>query len=206
MGDLGTHLLALRIHVGLRAFLIDAVDIVEVIPQVTLQSIEGGDPRLAGLLVYRGKIVPVLDWAWILESRPARDQLSTRIVLVRESRTETAERLVGLLAEQVTEIRQYPRDRVRPLSVPLARAPFVREMVVEGTEVVPIIDVPQLLTHARAGNLADSALASSASSAASSVDPWAESPVARMAMPTEVDPLDEGLLDAKPLDGEVRSE
>ena len=82
---------------------------------------------LAGLLGYRGKVIPVIDLGLLLNSAPCRDCLSTRIILVNDapgdhnsatgppasvgtghphSPTAPARdaRLLGLIGEQVSDL------------------------------------------------------------------------------------------------------
>ena len=49
------------------------------------RSIPHAPSFLAGLLGFRGKVIPVIDLGLLLSSVPCRDCLSTRIILVNDA-------------------------------------------------------------------------------------------------------------------------
>jgi chemotaxis signal transduction protein len=92
-------MLGLLIRIGSSRFAIDARNVVEVVPRVDLHPAAPGSPAMAGLLRYRGLVVPVIDLNEHHLQTPCPRQLSTRIILAR---CGGAARMVGFLAEQVT--------------------------------------------------------------------------------------------------------
>ena len=100
--------------------------IVEIVPRVELRSVPHAPVFLAGLLGYRGHVVPVIDLCLLLDVAPCRDCLSTRIILVsvapndpnqsKPDRGESGEgrrltpdqkqptNLLGLIAEHVSDL------------------------------------------------------------------------------------------------------
>jgi len=92
-------MMALLFKVKDDRFGLNVVNIVEVIPSVSLQKIPRAPAYVAGLLNYRGAVVPVVDLGQLIDCQPVRVCLSSRIILVK---TENSGR-VGLLAEGVTE-------------------------------------------------------------------------------------------------------
>ncbi|MFC1750552.1 chemotaxis protein CheW [Pseudomonadota bacterium] len=80
-------------------FGLNVINIVEVIPSVPLQKIPKAPFYMAGLLNYRGGVVPVVDLGYLIDEHPVRNCLSSRIIMVRTSNNGR----VGLLAESVTE-------------------------------------------------------------------------------------------------------
>jgi chemotaxis-related protein WspB len=94
-------MLGLLVRIGETRFALDAREVVEVVPRVPLHPPPPGQPALAGLLFYRGQVVPVVDIKQLLLGTPCPQQLSTRILLARcAGRTPP---LVGFIAEHVTE-------------------------------------------------------------------------------------------------------
>jgi chemotaxis-related protein WspB len=93
-------MLGLLIRIGSSRFAIDARNVVEVVPRVDLHPAPPGSPAIAGLLRYRGQVVPVIDLNQHHLHTSCPLQLSTRIILARCG-AEPA-RMVGFLAEQVT--------------------------------------------------------------------------------------------------------
>ena len=78
-------MLLLTFTAGANRYAIDVARVVELVPRVELRSIPHAPPFLAGLLGYRGKVVPVIDLGLLLGSAPCRDCLSTRIILVNDA-------------------------------------------------------------------------------------------------------------------------
>ena len=127
-------MLLLTFIAGANRYAIDVARVVELVPKVELRSIPHAPPYLAGLLGYRGKVVPVIDLGLLMGTAPCRDCLSTRIILVNDApgdhnhgkddpddSSENRRRspanpmpdssLLGLIGEQVSE-RDHLRHRV----------------------------------------------------------------------------------------------
>ena len=96
-------MLALTFHVGPERVAIDVRHVREVIPRVRLTSILGSAAWVAGVFIYRGQAVPVIDLHKLIGAGPCPDRLSSRICLVPHP--ASPDRLVGLLATQVVEVR-----------------------------------------------------------------------------------------------------
>ena len=78
-------MLFLTFTVGTNRYAVDVTRVVEVVPRVELRTVPHAPAFLAGLLGYRGNIVPVIDLSLLLGTTPSRDRLSTRIILVNDS-------------------------------------------------------------------------------------------------------------------------
>jgi chemotaxis-related protein WspB len=99
--------LALCLSIRDELYAIPARNVVEVVPQVLLRSLPGAPGYVAGLLAYRGALLPVVDLSRRLIDVASRNMLSTRIVVV--SRASGAEPVrYGLLTERVADIRRLP--------------------------------------------------------------------------------------------------
>lgn len=105
----------LHLRVGGERYAIPTAHVVEVVPAVPLRGVPGTPPEVAGLLSYRGQIVPVVDLARRLGREPAPAAHSTRIVVCdRAVATHSAgpatasmtgdRRLLGVLAADVTRV------------------------------------------------------------------------------------------------------
>lgn len=95
-------MLVLLISLGETQYAIDCKQIVEVISLVRLQNIAQMPEYVAGLLNYRGQIIPVIDLCQLLVNNQYEQKLNTRIIIVKFNQQETVY-LLGLIAEQVTE-------------------------------------------------------------------------------------------------------
>lgn len=87
-------------HAGGSRFAIESRHVIEVLPRLSLHRLGGSPPWFPGLLICRGAAIGVIDLVQLVEGRPCRDHLGSRIVLARIER-ESAERRVGILAERV---------------------------------------------------------------------------------------------------------
>src|SRR5688572_27751379 len=96
-------MLALAFNVGKDRFALRCADVVEVVPRVHLRDIPHAPEYIAGMFTYRGQIVPVIDLGLLLWKAPCADRMSTRIVLVRYPPPPGPSKVIGLLAERVTE-------------------------------------------------------------------------------------------------------
>lgn len=85
----------LQLSVGGQRYALPSRCVVEVVPAVPLRSVPGAARGLAGLLAYRGRIVPVVDLGEAFGGQAAAARLSTRIAVCDP---EGASRPVGAYA------------------------------------------------------------------------------------------------------------
>jgi len=106
-------MLFLLFRLGNDRYALDAGRVAEVLPLVAVTAIPQAPEGVAGLFNYRGAPVPAIDLSQLTIGRPARRRLNTRIVLVNVPDAHGSTRLLGLIAEQVTEtVRRDPSDFV----------------------------------------------------------------------------------------------
>jgi chemotaxis-related protein WspB len=145
-------MLALTFQIGRSRLALDTRWVKEVVPRVPLQPLDCGPPWLAGVFVYRGQIVPVLDLHRLVGAGDCPPHLSSRIILVPH-RHDGEDRLLGLLAAQVADLREFPAG-VRPargLTEP-GRAEL-GPLLVDGGEVIHLLEPHRLLPEAVQGQL-----------------------------------------------------
>jgi len=95
--------LALAFRAGAADLAIRARQVIEVLPRMPLRETSLAPSAVVGLLPYRGTLTPVVDLCLLVAGRPASAQLGTRIIVVRIG-DGAAQRMVGLLAEDVSEL------------------------------------------------------------------------------------------------------
>ncbi|MBK1883910.1 chemotaxis protein CheW [Luteolibacter pohnpeiensis] len=106
-------------------YAISSRQIEEVIPFARLKSMPHSHPAFAGLLNFRGKPVPVLDFNVLLDLSPVEPCFVSRIMLCKVTLESGVSRLLGLLAEKVTETRNLAEIRfIDPGSLP-ANADYI---------------------------------------------------------------------------------
>jgi chemotaxis-related protein WspB len=136
----------LTFQIGGDRLALDTRQVREVVPRVRLQRAASASapPWLAGLFVYRGAVVPVLDLHRLLGAGECPAHLSSRIVLVPMQRGG-GESLLGLLAAGVADVRDVaPSDRpLSGLSAP--GQPDLGRTLVDGDGILHLLDLDRLL-------------------------------------------------------------
>jgi chemotaxis-related protein WspB len=145
-------MLLLMFTAGGNQYAVDVARVVELVPRVELRKVPHAPVFLAGLLGYRGKVVPVIDLGLLLDGGPCRDCLSTRIIVVndspghqnrwnqhRESSHEQtrkapaisipAPNLLGLIAEQVSDLTYIRSEQIIPAPVQLPQTSYLGPIV-----------------------------------------------------------------------------
>ncbi|MBU4201291.1 MAG: chemotaxis protein CheW [Verrucomicrobia bacterium] len=120
---------------------LDASRIIEVVPLASLKHVPHAPEGMAGLLNYRGTIVPVMDLSALLTGTPSRARLSTRIVLVDVSPEDSpAPRILGFMAERVTETIRYREQDLQVSGVAVPGAPYLGKIMLDQYAMVQRID------------------------------------------------------------------
>lgn len=158
-------MLLLTFTVAGEPYALDVAGIIELVPRVELRAIPHAPAYLAGLLGYRGEVVPVIDLGLLLGSSPSADRLSTRIILVKSApggqnrgeepprgQERDGGRVLGLIAERVIDLVPVGPERITPAPVHLPQAPYLDAVarLDGGFGFVPLIAVSKLslvITH-----------------------------------------------------------
>ena len=127
-------------------YALPAREVFEVLPMLEVKLIPQAPPAVRGAFDFRGQPVPLIDLSQLALGRPSREQLSTRIVLVEQPDGRGGTRLLGLLAEQVTEtMRRNPED-FREAGVEVQDARWLGPVTSDEGGLVQRVEVAQLLT------------------------------------------------------------
>src|SRR6266850_7265452 len=106
-------MLFLLFQLGNDRYALEASRVVEVVPLLALKQLPQAPKGVAGIFNYRGQPVPAVDLCTLALGQPARERLSTRIIIVKLPGAGGTELLVGLVAEHATEmLRKEPGDFV----------------------------------------------------------------------------------------------
>ncbi len=104
-------MLFLLFQLGQDRYVLDASQIAEVVPLLSITPIPQAPPGVAGICNYHGLLVPVIDISALLLSQPAQRRLSTRILLVYYPDDNGEKQLLGFIAEKAVEtVRREPTD------------------------------------------------------------------------------------------------
>ncbi len=122
---------------------LDVADVVELVPYVSMQSLPKAPEYIPGLMNYRGKIVPVVDLAMLINNSPVRQLMSSRIILIKPVKSNR--RYVGLLAENVTEIIRVTEDDFTDTGIDPESSAFVEKVVMHPDGLIQYVDISKLL-------------------------------------------------------------
>jgi chemotaxis-related protein WspB len=135
-------MLVLTFQIGGERLALDIRSVKEVVPRVRLERPAGAPDWLAGVFVYRGRIIPVLDLHRLVGSGECPPHLSSRIILVPSG---DGEQLVGLLAAQVADLREVDAS-ARPLTgFTAAGRVDLGPVLADGGGVLRLLDLDRLL-------------------------------------------------------------
>jgi chemotaxis-related protein WspB len=137
-------MLVLTFQIGSDRLALDVRRVREVVPRVRLQQVTGSPSWLVGVFIYRGNVVPVIDLHRLIGVEDYAHHLSTRIILVPHA-VEGQERLVGLLAAQVADIREMAAPPKQNSRFVKTEAPDLGSVVVDGREIIHLVDLDRLL-------------------------------------------------------------
>ena len=138
-------MLTLLFTLGDQRYGIPGSSLLEIIPVVSLRTMPHVPAYVAGLLNYRGVVVPVIDLCQLTEARPCRKLLSTRIIVSKYRRGDL-EHPLGLMAERVTETMRLSEEDLNDPGLRLDEAPFLGKVSVPSEESsVQLIEIDRLL-------------------------------------------------------------
>lgn len=140
-------MLFLLFQLGEDRYALEAGQAVEVIPFVALKRIPHAPRGVAGVFNYRGRPVPAVDLCELTFGRPARERLSTRIIVVSFPGPQGRTQWTGLIAEHATGmIRREPGQFV-PSGVELGHAPYLGPVIMDEQGVIQLLHPEHLLTE-----------------------------------------------------------
>src|SRR5947207_14959999 len=118
-------MLFLLFQLGNDRYALEASRVVEVLPLLDIKQLPQSVKGLAGIFNYRGQPVPALDLCQLASGQPARERLSTRIIIVNCPDAGGSHHLLGLIAENATSmLRKDPKEFADP-GLKLDVAPYL---------------------------------------------------------------------------------
>jgi chemotaxis-related protein WspB len=141
----GVPVLVLTFQVGREQLALDLRRVREVVPRVRLEPVSGAPDWLAGVFVYRGGVVPVVDLHRLAGGGECPAHLSSRVILVPHGGDG---RLVGLLATQVADIRDIALAEAPPASLTAEGRSDLGPVIADGAGVLRLLDPDRLLPDA----------------------------------------------------------
>jgi chemotaxis-related protein WspB len=120
--------LFLKLQVGGAGYLLDAAQVVRVLPLTDIKSIPHAPAAIVGCFEYQGAVVPLIDLTQLVLGRPAPRHLSTRLILVPFGPGKGPggrDNLLGLMAEKATETIRIDPAQFTAAGVTTDAAPYM---------------------------------------------------------------------------------
>lgn len=130
----------LLFYVGDNGYAIDSRYIIYIVPHVDLKKIPSMPSYFAGLLNLGGKAIPVVDFCQIIEQRPTRFLLSSRIMLVKDPRAHS-ELILGILGEKMKELIDVKKDEFKSTDFSSASFPYLNRVLSKNEEMIQYLDL-----------------------------------------------------------------
>ena len=134
---------------GENHYAISARQVVEVISLVKLQKLSQAPKYIAGLLNYRGDIIPIIDLCELLTKNQYSHKFSTRIIIVNYMSGQQTPYLLGLIAEKATETLNIQETDLNRSRIP-GDSPFYLGEIITGQQgMILCIQVESLLSESQ---------------------------------------------------------
>jgi chemotaxis-related protein WspB len=132
-------MLFLLFQLGDDRYALEATHTVEVMPFVAVKRIPQSPRGVAGVFNYRGRPVPALDLCQLTLGRPARELLSTRIIVVNFADAVGKIQWAGLIAEQATGMMRREASEFIDPGVTVAAAPYLGPVLTDERGVIQLL-------------------------------------------------------------------
>lgn len=146
-------MLMLTFSLGEDQYAISARQVVEVISLVKLQKLSQAPKYTAGLLNYRGSIIPIIDLCELLTKNQHSHKFSTRIIVVNYMSDQQMPYLLGLIAEKVTETLNIQETDLTHSRIPVDSPFYVGEIIKTEQGMILCIQVESLLSESQLKSL-----------------------------------------------------
>lgn len=126
-------------------YLLEAKDIIEIVPFANLKRVPKAPPYVAGLLNYRGDTVPVIDICYLMSDKLCELKLSSRIALVNH-KNDTGESIcIGLLMEHLTETVRFNENDFSDSGVNLNDNPYLGKVIIDDDRIAQLVDIRKVI-------------------------------------------------------------
>ena len=139
-------MLLILFQIGAHHYGLNTDNIVEIIPAIPLRSLPGTPEYLAGIFDYRGEIVPVIDISTLTIKKPAKVRLSTRIILFKFNFEKDQSRIIGLLAENMTDTLEVDPSKIQDTGITASDAPHLGPIIEYEDKLIQCVDIQKLIS------------------------------------------------------------
>ena len=138
-------MLLLTMNIGAERYALDAKYIIEVIPLIKIEHVPRVDACISGIFNYRGAPVPVIDLCMFFENRQCSTHLSSRIILTQIKTPDGNDKVIGLIAESMTEVIKCDARDFSSNGIKSDKAAFLQYVYQYGDEILQIIDIMKVI-------------------------------------------------------------
>lgn len=138
-------MLFMQFTIGKDRYLLEARNIIEIVPYVNLKRIPKAPPYVAGLLNYRGDAIPVIDICYLMGDKPCELRLSSRIALVNHKNDAGESICIGLLMEHLTETVRFNEDDFSDSGVNLNDNSCLGKVIIDNDRIVQWVDIRKVI-------------------------------------------------------------
>ena len=138
-------MLFMQFTIDANRYLLEARDVIEVVPFACLKQIPKAPPYVAGLLNYRGVTVPVIDIAYLMSDKLSDQKLSTRIALVNHKNSNGESSCIGLLIEHLTETVRFDESDFSDSGVNLKDNPYLGKVIIDQNSIVQLVNIREII-------------------------------------------------------------
>lgn len=139
-------ILLLKFKIGDKYYALNTENIAEVIPAVSLRQIPGTPTFFSGIFDYRGLIVPVIDLTQLTIGQPVTIRLSTRIILTNFTLVNGRKSILGLMAEDMTDIIDVDETAFQDTGILSQNAPYLGPIFQIDNQFIQSIELDRLLS------------------------------------------------------------
>jgi len=138
-------MLFLQFKIGGEKYLIEANDVMEIVPFAHLKKVPMAPAYVAGLLNYRGASIPVIDVCYLMSEKGCGVKLGSRIALVNYKKDDGGKVRIGLLIEHMTETVSLHESDFKTSGVNLKDHAYLGDVVMDDTGIVQRLNVEKIL-------------------------------------------------------------
>jgi chemotaxis-related protein WspB len=140
-------MLFLLFQLGDVRYALQATSVIEVVPLLELKRLPQAPAAVAGIINYRGKPVPAIDLSELTLGRPCAERLSTRIIIVNYTDLIGRGHLLGLIAENATDLLHKDPAEFSAPTGPVRSAPYLGSVFVDAKGPVQCLREEYLLSE-----------------------------------------------------------
>ena len=116
-------------------------------PLLSLKRLPQAPQGIAGVFNYRGTPVPAVDLSQLTHGRPALERLSTRLLIVNCPAPAGQSRLLGLIAEQATDLLRKEAEPLITAGVKIRAAPYLGPVFMDSKGPIQLLYEQNLLSE-----------------------------------------------------------